>query len=276
MKAQRQVGKLTLAQEKSLRKVYENSIENLARQVSRDGSLTKRARENYLSALRNDLDKLITAGVEEASKIGVGTTIEVLKIDTFPRMFSQVNDKTIRSILKGGLYKDNTTLSDRIWNYGKQTGDELQSIISQGLLERKSAVELAKDLEQFVLPPARRPSDWGKVYPNLKYKKVDYNAMRLARTSINHSFQTSTIASSELNPYTTGIKWHSALIHGRTCDLCRERHGTVFSFGDVPLDHPNGLCTMIPEVEKSLDEIADELYAWQNGKSIPYLDRLLE
>jgi hypothetical protein len=62
------------------------------------------------------------------------------------------------------------------------------------------------------------------------------------------------------------------MIHGRTCDLCRERHGQIFPVNDVPLDHANGLCTMIPYIPKSLDEVADELKNWLEGNSNSKLD----
>ena len=120
--------------------------------------------------------------------------------------------------------------------------------------------------------PAKRDTTWGRCYPHLRNKRVDYNAMRLARTSINHAYQTSSIQSSNMNPFVEGIQWHSAMIHGRTCELCMERHGQIYPIDDVPLDHPNGLCTMIPYIPKSLDEVAIELRNWVDGGSNPKLD----
>ena len=140
-------------------------------------------------------------------------------------------------------------------------------------MQKKSAIELANDLETFVKEPAKRGSDWGKSYPQLKNRKVDYNAMRLARTSINHSYQTATIQSSTLNPFVDGIKWRSANIHGRTCELCMSRDGKIYDAKDVPLDHANGLCTMIPYIKKELSEISDELRDWIRGGNNPKLDK---
>lgn len=62
-----------------------------------------------------------------------------------------------------------------------------------------------------------------------------------------------------MNPFVEGIEWQSALIHDRTCSLCEEMHGQIFPKDDVPLDHPNGLCSMLPVIEKSLEEAAEEL-----------------
>lgn len=60
--------------------------------------------------------------------------------------------------------------------------------------------------------------------------------------------------------------------HGRTCDLCRERHDRIFKIDEVPLDHPNGLCTMIPYISKSLDDVAIKLRNWLDGEGNSILD----
>src|SRR5690606_26010367 len=155
---------------------------------------------------------------------------------------------------------------------GNEFEKDIQYTINQAILQKKTAIELASDLEKFVKDPAKRGSNWWKAYPHLKNKQVDYNAMRLARTSINHAYQTASIQSSNMNPFVEGIEWRSALIHGRTCEVCMERHGKIYPIDDVPLDHPNGLCTMIPYIPKSLDEVAAELRNWIDGSTNQKLD----
>jgi len=171
------------------------------------------------------------------------------------------------------LYKDHKTLSSRIWSISNKLDSDIQYVINQALSEGKSAIELARDLEKFVKDPAKRPINWGKVYPNLRGTKVDYNAQRLARTSINHAYQTSTIKSSSMNPFVEGIEWQSAMIHGRTCQLCMDRDGQIFPKDNVPLDHPQGLCTMLPYISQSLDQVADELRDWLDGDNNPNLEK---
>lgn len=257
LKARKNVSRLTLKQQREILKIYEDTIENLASKATeaKDKSLTKRWLLDYQKALEAEKAKLehklnttIRKGIEQAAKEGPKTDIDLFKraqakagIDLgphFTEMFSQVPKDVIRPIITGELYKDNRSLSDRIWSYTNDLGEDIDYIIKQGMVEKKSAVELAQDLERFVKDPAKRPTNWGKCYPNLRTKKVDYNAMRLARTSINHAYQTSTIQSASMNPFVEGIEWQSALIHGRTCDLCRERHGRVYPVKSVPLDHP--------------------------------------
>lgn len=253
----KKVSKLTLEQQKELSNLYEDAIKGLAKTAksANKKTLTNRWVVDYRKQLmqvkkelRVDIRKQIKTSIGEGAKLGsegqqlilteIFKQANIETLSTFSSMFSKVNDNVIKDIISGNLYKDNKTLSSRIWNYGEGFEKDLQYTINQAMLEKKSAIELAKDLEQYVKEPTKRGYDWGTCYPNLKHKKVDYNAMRLARTSINHSYQTATIQASTMNPYVLGIEWESALIHGRTCELCRERHGRVYKADDTPLDHP--------------------------------------
>lgn len=288
----KKISKLTLEQQRQMLKLYENSIDNLATKItkSEDKSLNQRWLIDYQKELKRvsntlarDIELNATSAIGQAAKIGTETEQQIMsKIfnqagldigDHFTSMFSQVQNQVVENIISGNLYKDKLTLSQRIWNHSGKFERDIQYVINQGILEKKSAIELARDLEQFVREPAKRPWDWQKIYPILKNTPVEYNSMRLARTTINHSYQNSSIQSSNMNPFVEGIEWQSAQIHGRTCDLCLERHGQVFPKDNVPLDHPNGLCTMLPYIPKDLDTVADELRDWIDGDDNPMLDK---
>lgn len=253
----KKVSKLTLEQQKELLELYNDVIKELVKKAekSKSKSLTERWMLDYRKellkarkALTKELNKSTRGFITKAAKVGTETEqlimrqiFQLAEIDSgdhFTNMFSQVQDKVIKDIVSGKLYKDKKTLSQRIWSYGQEFEKDIQYTINKAVLEKKSAIELAKDLEKYVKDPAKRDSDWGRCYPHLRNKKVDYNAMRLARTSINHAYQTASIQSSQANPFVEGIQWRSAMIHGRTCELCMGRHGEVFQVKDVPLDHP--------------------------------------
>ena len=287
--ARRSMAKLTFKQQIEVLKIYEDVIWSLSKKArnTREDTLTRRWLEDYREEiikerlrLQRDIEKTVTGGMEQAAKIGTEFQISfwdevekygIATTQTFKTMLSRVPLDAIQPILTGDLYVDDKSLSGRIWGYGNDFSSEIQYIINKGIIEKKSAVELAEDLEQYVKPRASRPTDWGNVYPNLKYKEVDYNAMRLARTSIMHAYQTSTLKGSDLNPFVEGIEWHSALDH-RTCEICRERHGQIFDKDDVPLDHPNGACTLIPYIQKDTQEVATEIREWLEGGTNPTLD----
>lgn len=292
LEVRKKVSKLTLQQQQEILKLYEDAIKELSRKASRSKakSLTKRWTLDYIKQLkalekdlRKELNKVIREGIEKAAELGTEPEQLVMRQifqlagidpgDHFINMFSQVQKSIIEDIISGRIYYDNKTLSRRIWDATNKFKGDIQYIVNQGILEKKSALELARDLERFVEDSARRPWNWGKVYPNLRRTKIDYNAQRLARTAINHSYQTASIKSSSMNPFVEGIEWRSALIHGRTCQICRERHGRIFPKDDVPLDHPNGLCTMVPVANKSLDKVATELNGWLDGANNPMLDQ---
>ena len=40
------------------------------------------------------------------------------------------NEKLIGQIIQGGFYKDNRSLSDRIWGYGNQNGKDIKKVIA--------------------------------------------------------------------------------------------------------------------------------------------------
>lgn len=287
----KEIAKLTLEQQKQILDLYDNVLDDLAYKGARAKyrSLEERWVVDYIKELervRNELEKEIERQIVNSTKkaAGIGTKAEQqamkevfkkagIDIDPhFTEMFSQVKDNVVRDIITGNLYKDKKTLSQRIWRMGNEFEKDIQYTINQAILQKKSAIELAEDLEQFVKEPAKRDYNWGKCYPRLRNRRVDYNAMRLARTSINHSYQTASIQSSNINPFVEGIEWRSALIHGRTCELCVERHGRIYPVDNVPLDHPNGLCTMIPYIPKSLGEVATELRRWIDGSTNQKLD----
>lgn len=253
----KRVSRLTLQQQRELLQLYDDVIKELAEKASKSKSksLTERWVKDYLKELekaKKELSKDIfyeTHGaIGRAAKLGIETIERIMTMifskagidpgDHFTTMFSQVQDKVIKDIISGNLYKDNKTLSSRIWNYGEEFEKDIQYTINRAMLEKKSAIELAKDLEKYVKDPAKRDSTWGSCYPHLRNKRVDYNAMRLARTSINHAYQTASIQSSNMNPFVEGIEWRSAMQHGRTCEVCMERHGKVYPKDDTPLDHP--------------------------------------
>ena len=121
--------------------------------------------------------------------------------------------------------------------------------------------DIAKDLENYVRPSAKL--GWNKVTKDgvkIYKKQVDYNAQRLGRTLVQHSYQQSFISTTQKNPFVTDYIWNSN--GSRVCELCASRDGKHYSKYDLPMDHPNGMCTMIPNVVNNLE---DKLADWYNS-----------
>lgn len=308
-KARRKTLRLTLKQQREILNIYKDTVKELSKKASiaGDKTLKKRWLEDYskhldktTEELENRLYKSIEGAMEQAGKHAVDADLEFFKeaikkagIDLgphFTEMFSEAPNEVLAGIIKGDFYKDGKGLSDRIWNYTNDFEKDIDYIIKRAIAEKKSARELAKDLETFVKPESRRPWAWGTVYPNLRTKQVDYNAQRLARTSITHAHRESQHESARRNPFVEAIHWELSDAHYERqvsrwgedeCDEYAEQDNYGLGVGnfpkdEVPLSHPQCLCVTYGVITKTLDEVADELNAWVDGEENPVLDEWYE
>ena len=193
--------------------------------------------------------------------------------------YSFVPADVVQAITMGKIYDGDWTLSKAIWSNTKKSQQDIHDIIAKGVLDNKSSYAIAKDLEKYVNPTAAKPWDWGKIYPGVR-KKVDYNAQRLARTLVSHAYQQSFVRTTKDNPFFEGYKWLTANNH-RVCPICQgyaeDIHvnglpAGVFTKDDLPLDHPNGQCTLSAYTEHNTDYIVNSLLDWAHGKPNPDLD----
>ena len=292
-RAQDEKIKLSKKQEQQIKDIYKELYIETSKKISKldPKSLKHRyleeVKKTYEEAIRkynSKIKNIIKGNINKSSSIANDVQLNFFeKInekyslemkDTFKKMFGKVPEEAVKEILFGRAYKDRQGLSERIWKDTRAFDKDINYIISKGIADKKSLIDIAKDLEKYVKTSAKRDSDWSSCYPNCR-QKVDYNAQRLARTAVNHAFQQARIRSCKKNPYVEGIQWLTSNSHSRTCDLCKDRDGVIYKVDDVPLDHPNGLCTTIPVIEKSLDAIGQELRDWIDGSNNSMLDNWL-
>jgi hypothetical protein len=127
-------------------------------------------------------------------------------------------------------------LSDRIWNTANDTRTLIDRLIMKAFNEGWSAVQLAKELEQYLVNGAG-----------------GYSAMRLARTEIARAANHAAYMSAYLNPYVDGLDVVRSANGDRTCTIC-PKHATI-NFGgerirppyslhsaNVPPYHPHDMC----------------------------------
>lgn len=284
--------RLVKKQKKEISKIYNDIYLKVSKKISKanPNSLSKRYLEELREEIKSEfrasqkkINTVVKKNMLEASSLGSNTQLDFfmeinnqynLRLEpTFRDMFAKIPKKAMNEIVFGKAYKDRAGLSERIWAYTKYFDKDIDYIIAEGIANKKSIYEVAKDLEIYVNPNAKKEWDWCKVYPKAN-KKIDYNAQRLARTSINHAYQMAQKRSCKKNPYIEGIQWLSSNSH-RTCDLCNSRNGQIYTVNNLPLDHPNGLCTTIPIINMSFDEIGEELRSWIDGKENEKLDKWL-
>lgn len=282
--------KLTRKQYKQIRNLYKEAAKDLKikSNKARKGSLTERWAKDYRKAVRakvKEMNKILESTIEENIKSSAeyATAIQLDFFDqinmkyglgmskTFTHMFSQVPSDVVEELVKGNIYKDGRGLSKRIWFTGNKTNTDIDKIIQKGITEKKSAYELAQDLQNYVDPDSKKDWNWKKVYPGTA-KTIDYNAQRLARTSISHAYTLALLKGCERNPFTEKIRWHSVFAPGRTCALCKDRDGQEYLIADCPMDHPNGLCYQEPLLDYDLADIGSRLGRWTRGGSDSMLD----
>lgn len=278
----------------NLTKEQEDEISNLYRSVylktrkqfnaiPKDGTTSQQIQRQYLSKLSKELnaayksigvglEKSVKKNAEKAAQAVVDGNSSTLKKAGFSieGAYSFVPKDIVNALVTGQVYGGGWSLSGAIWYDIEKHQSDISKIIAEGVAANKSAYDIAKDLEIYVDPSAKKPWDWSKVYPGTS-KKVDYNAQRLARTMVSHAYQQSLERVCKNNPFVDGYVWQSS--HSRTCPICADRDGEFFKKGELPLDHPNGMCTFIASMSVSLDDVADRIGDWVHGKDDPELDK---
>lgn len=180
--------------------------------------------------------------------------------------FNYVPDSVVRNIITGQIYDTGWSLSKAIWSDNEKALKDVYQIVAKGVAQNMPIYDIAKNLEAYVSPSKRK--SWNITAPDgvkIFKKTVDYNAQRLARTLVQHSYQQSFIATTQKNPFITEYEWNSN--GSRVCPLCLARHGERFKKDELPMDHPNGMCVMIPVVA---DNMVDQLVNWFNSPDGTY------
>ena len=246
--------KLSRITQKRIKQLYEDVAKSLEDNVS-SVDLTKPSgslKQYYLKSMQDEvekavdgIDKELNSTIQNSAESSGGLVVTaqntIMKRAglSLEGAYGYVPEQVVKNLVSGSLYKGDWSLSQSIWKSGNKVKSDVQNVIAKGLAENKSVKDISEDLITYLRPSARKPWDWGKVYPGTS-AQVDYNAQRLARTMIQHAYQQSMIQSMKYNPFCNGVIWHSVFAHGRTCELCKERDGNLYELKKLPLDHPNG------------------------------------
>lgn len=295
--AKKDLNKLNKGQQEAVIDAYRYAGRQLANgyKGSRDNTATKALYASYTKKIAADTEDIIKEyGMKGAriyldvEKLIMTQAFQQARLDTslvndkFENIIGKLGMESVKNVIGGGIYKDGAGLSSRIWQSSTIAGRSIQEVIAAGLAQDMSAAKLSKMLEAYVNPTARKVWDNDKIKSILGdgyaawNKNLEYNALRLARTTLSHTATMSMRQARKVNPYATKIKWHSVHAAGRTCSTCEEMDGNIYKIEECPFDHPNGMCYQTHEMEKSLDEIADELAAWCKGEENEMLDEWWE
>lgn len=252
------------------------------------------------SGLKDDMVNIGQQVLNESETFYKGLNMPIgMSITSFPV-------EIMNNVVNGSVYQEKWYLSRALWGDYTEKLDQINEVISNGIGLNLSSFEIAKQLEQYVDPSAMTPSktivthclqdpvtgklysiDYVKRHPEkdwtgfkekdsrFRYGKVDYNAQRLARTLINHAYQQNVVHQAQANPFATGVRW-DASGGERMCEICEDRDGKIFPADDVPLDHPNGMCTFEVVTDLNMMEMSDVLADFVNGVPTDYDDKLYD
>lgn len=241
----------------------------------------------YINQLYSTLQKQSLICNEEIPKKILNQYAKVMKditnnkdvIDKINKNVDVTSRNIVEQMIKGEVYKDGVGLDSRLWSATNASGRKIEDVIISCLARGISSAEASKIISQFA-KSGHHTWDKNKIREKLgdKYANkygtggLDYEALRLMRTTNTHMAQLTVMNSDTVNPYNKFVKYHTGHAGSRTCSMCRDRDGKIFPIHDAPLDHPNGLCWLSPVMSKdgktelSLADMVDDMNDYFDGK----------
>ena len=311
--------RLLVREQNEIVKIYDKAFHDAYNDLIRSGNLDKksatyRAKVIYVKQLHDELLKLEKENNAKLAPELTGLMNRFVKTKfktqindpEFQQLLSAIDKKAditnrwlIDTMVKGKIYKPDANgnpigLSTRLWKAANSAGDKIDFAIASMFAQGKGAAEVAKTLSQFG-KGGHRTWDKNKIKEKLgpgyarKYSSgLDYEALRLARTTSNHMAQLAMMNERQINPYAGAMKWHSNHTGGNVCDLCISRatgdhEGLgpgIYLMEHVPFDHPNGYChTSLVWIMNgkviSPTEMANDIGKWIRGeKNSGMMDKL--
>ena len=274
---------ITTAEAKRIQKLYEewaNEVGELATYYNRKTTDSSFVTEQQLKSLKK---KLTETGKEISGKVNTEIKNSIYQVSSavvddniawlaslgfdqgaLNAAFSSVPKQIVNRLLTGQIYESGWSLSKAIWSSNEQAMKDIYQTIAGGIAQNESVYEIAKKIEAYVDPSKRRPwnltaPDGTRIYP----RRVDYNAQRLVRTLVQHGYQQSFIETTKDNPFITEYIWVSN--GSRVCPICGARDGARYTKNNLPMDHPNGMCTMVPDVAKDMSKRLEEWFKADEG-----------
>lgn len=271
------------------KKAYMDTINKGIKNAYGDSKAVKNLTASYSQQIYDELLKVVMKYNSKVAKdlsdinkqmmqLLMGDGYQQIK-EQVDKLVDIVNADTVEQLIRGKLYEDRKGLDKRLWSCTNTSGEKIEDAVASCMAEGMSAADMAENLKQFAMGGHHTWSrnkireKLGSGYARKYSGGLDYESLRLARTTITHQAQIETINTRKVNPYMGGVKWHSNHEAGRTCDLCNSRDDHIFIVDkeDIPLDHPNGACWlepvwMINGKEATPEEIAKDMKAWANGE----------
>lgn len=226
--------------------------------------------QKELTKLHNATTIAITTAIQTTAKEAATTyddTQNKALFPTTPEQLKAIESTRLKAAAANLLKK--RKLSERVWKLQSDIKTELTIIIQNGIKEGKTPDQIARSAKQYLKEPNKlfrrvRNKETGKMELSKAAKKYNpgrgvyrssyKNAMRLARTEMNISYNEAMIQRMQADPTCIGYEIrlsnnHTTLINGEEkpltdiCDTLQGRYPKTFIFKGW---HPQCRCQIIP------------------------------
>lgn len=304
LEVRKEFTRLRFKQDDDIRELYFHITKNITRELNKN-SLSKFDRKKLNKILKvvdreaDTLNKELVKNFNKYLKLNIDTSsiysksilekatgdagIARLSKDIICKMFEDSSYRTLKAYYD--KTKDGLLLSDKIWLKSQQYRDTIKSILQASVLEGKDCVKVAKSLETYVKKGKKTFVD---EYPNMINRignrvpmRLNYEALRLARTEMTAAYGAGVLASANISPASQAVKFMLSTAHPKMdmCDNICLSDDFGLGRGIYPLDqapeypfHPNCLC-IIMTVEEQPEALVERLLRWNND---PYTEPSIE
>ena len=304
-KARKSYPKLTTETFRKIQATYKNASASVA-SVIRAAELSGKSQLTIVSqqAIQKQLDNAVLAidasvaaninasrvtAIDRTAKINVeylSDTVAVVGTSKITAagltdMYVGVNISVVE-IMINRIYQDGYKFSERVWKNGLEYQNKIKSIVSEGLAQGRSTIQIAGDIQVYTVK-GRQPlvNRYGpnltrgtKAFARRIGNRIDSRALRLVSSEINASLQEAAAVQGKANPGSSG--WYDWVLEsGRQswpCDCPDIASDSPYKHENIPAyPHSRCRCSVRPRLRDNR-EFTDDLKRWTQGANIDYID----
>jgi hypothetical protein len=236
------------------------------------------AAEAIAAALQRELPLMVTEGYTQYAKIDNAMIAELMgatvNASGILGMTVAVNNRLIANMLNR-VWQDGYTFSERVWKVGSDYQEQIKRLVASGVAQGRGTIKIAKDIQTYVNKGrAGLPIEYGNAkFGDVIAKKVDWRALRIARSELGAAMQEATLEQGLNNPAALDLfDWFRINTQIHDCECPALAAGSPYKAADVPArPHSNCMCQIRARL-RDLNTVVADIAKWHNGEQVGYLD----
>lgn len=250
---------------KVIRKVYFQTLERMIGDAV-DGFVSEIG-----PVIRSNMKTVSSAVIDDNKEFMRDVGFKENYLEMFEESREEREEKIISMIVSGKLYDKKWTLDGFLKQERDKIMADVRKIISICLENEMELDEIYSSLENYFNPDWEKRPKFFTTFPGVK-RKVFYDSIRTGNTMVGHAYEETFVNVTMFNPFIEGYRWVTSG-SDRVCPVCIDRESTdkfglgvgIFPKDQLPLDHPNGMCTFDPVYIMDDGGIIREIDAWMGG-----------